>query len=664
MLVRASLNCRIIAAELIGQGADAGRDGAVSTLIGLRLAHGRAAIDGVLLDIAAAFRDDPNGLEEIGPRTIEFIRRFNDNALDLAETMRTLDATELDTSVPRVLAPLVAAVTPFLDGPPVSHWPLAAGAATPVAATPAQTFEMLEASLAGCPMRDDTRAALATVLDFLKRGAHYPELTPQVEAGRRRVADVLEAVQRFARASWLDETTATEYADRLHAALSMYADPSRRRAAGARLTRLAAVSLVVDRVTTLDGKGLPARRVAAAVVAADHSADDPSVPGDVAVANLGHLAGIFDRMIDYRTRPAVDLPRDLRVVHQKLARLYETAEDALIDGLAVLADDPDPFTHPATATLVSEHAQYLRDLDRLRQAPAWIETVTSLEPRATASFQRQLRRMSNGLLDTNRRPDAVRAMDHFEQQRAMFVPMPFESELASAAEPAIVASGGLASELLDVIAATRRAWAESWGRGDAASAAANDLLVLYRLTRRMEDAVELIRLEGATPIVDRWAAWEMPRPLLSRASAEIPTRLKLATASAVAGRGREVVEQLGEIDREAPMVLLVGRLSVELGPALDPLPGGVTALLGQLVSAPSPNAWMLERRADLAALCRYAVEADVLREQGREEEAEAVQRYVNAVATDLLRVFDEGTGRIPAVPGFDGSARGTEGQRD
>ena len=54
---------------------------------------------------------------------------------------------------------------------------------------------------------------------------------------------------------------------------------------------------------------------------------------------------------------------------------------------------------------------------------------------------------------------------------------------------------------------------------------------------------------------------------------------------------------------------------------------------------------MIERRRDVADLCRYAMEAEHAWTQGRDAEAGSVQAYVNALAGDLLKVINEGEAR-------------------
>ena len=92
--------------------------------------------------------------------------------------------------------------------------------------------------------------------------------------------------------------------------------------------------------------------------------------------------------------------------------------------------------------------------------------------------------------------------------------------------------------------------------------------------------------------------------------------------------------QPGGVD--APLARLGGRLAFVLGDALSGLPQGAVSILGQAIHPPPPDAWMLDRRRDLADLCRYALEREHARTTGRDELAEQLSVYVNALAERLL----------------------------
>jgi hypothetical protein len=146
----------------------------------------------------------------------------------------------------------------------------------------------------------------------------------------------------------------------------------------------------------------------------------------------------------------------------------------------------------------------------------------------------------------------------------------------------------------------------------------------------------VIRLDGDPSVLNRWAALDLPRGLLRRSATDLPNRLKLATAAAVRRETESLKTQLDRMDRDASVAKLIGRLSLILGPALAHHPDGALSVLGQTAYAPTPEAWMIEQRHDLARFCRSAVEADFAWAQGRQGDAAALQAYVDALAETLL----------------------------
>src|SRR5262249_39437528 len=150
-----------------------------------------------------------------------------------------------------------------------------------------------------------------------------------------------------------------------------------------------------------------------------------------------------------------------------------------------------------------------------------------------------------------------------------------------------------------------------WGDGNATSDAANRMMQLYRLTSTMADLAQITRGGGTGPdadVLNRWSAWFLDPELSRRPLADITSRLKLATAAAVQGDDNELNQQLERIDRDAPLVKLVGRLTAMLGGSLRELPAGAAGIIGAISVPPPPDALMLAHRRELADICRHAME--------------------------------------------------------
>ncbi|MHC5114136.1 MAG: hypothetical protein ACYTGP_06880, partial [Planctomycetota bacterium] len=137
-------------------------------------------------------------------------------------------------------------------------------------------------------------------------------------------------------------------------------------------------------------------------------------------------------------------------------------------------------------------------------------------------------------------------------------------------------------------------------------------------------------------LLNRWAAWEVPGPVLRRSIADLPTRLKLATAAAVRGDDEAVAAELDHVDPNAPLAQLVSLLGRHLHDALTALPDGAAGAIGQMVTPPPADAQWLEHRAALAALCRLAAEAETARRHERTDAAVDFQSQLSDQARELL----------------------------
>ena len=238
---RASINVRLIAAELLAAGDGAGREGSAAVVAGFRLARGRAAIDDSLRELVELGRRIEAADAPVDSATTDRFRRavrstetFNDQSIELAPTVRTVEERDLDRRVAAILAPLADAVGTVEGRPVVSHW-VPGGAVTPtIAMTAAGTaatagialgppsFAQLRRRLGAATMRPATRAALEIIVDRLQRGAAFPDWQPQIEVYRRLVRHVLDMADALDAATWLDEAAREVYAERMQLAVTLF----------------------------------------------------------------------------------------------------------------------------------------------------------------------------------------------------------------------------------------------------------------------------------------------------------------------------------------------------------------------------------------------------------------------------------------------------------
>lgn len=679
VLLRASVNCRIIAADLLAAGDAAKADGSIAVLYGVTLADGRLDLDKSLQQIAELAKRINQSQGAVNPtvqlrfaESLRLVKLFNDMAVEHAESVRTADAAKLDTRLPMIFAPLGDAIGVLGDIKLGSQWiasaavqmpaPVIAAAAQPekrAAPLIVPSITELEKRVETAPVRDDMRTELKSIIDFLRRGDEFPELRPRVDTYQRHVAQVLNLADSLGKAEkWLDQATRTTYDERMKTGVLLFKDPRTRERGQRYIDRLESSRATIDRITLLLMMG-ESRTTLQPMIRAFLDADamiENAAQAELGRRQLSELGAVLDRMIEYRELKEIELRRELRMVHRQLQDLYEASEKALLREVGTLSAEPDALADPAFVSLLQDQQQYLEDLLRLRRVPKWVDTMTLVSPKSSGPFYAQARKMTAWLIDSNRRPEAIRAMDQFEEQIAYFYPLPFEDQLSAGSDMAIAATGGMHAQLTRHIHEQRTKWAESWGDGNAASPAAQRMILLYRLTLTMADGAEVLRMQGNASLLNRWSAWQTTDAVSARAISDLPTRLKLATRAAIDGNDDELRATLNRIDDDMPVAKLMGRLTALLGDALIRLPsGGAASTCGQIVYRPTSDSWFVERRAKLADVCRYAIEQEYAGGGGRDKLERSLRRYVHTLANELLEQLGDRRDPLPTLSGFDGS---------
>lgn len=673
LALQTMVNIRIIAADLLTTGDKAAELGSVTSLAGLTLAQHRSDIDATMQDFIAlsqrlAKSNNPSDADQSRLRiAVDALRLFNDNAVANAADLRTVDVKFLDRAMAAMFMPLADAVSAidrkeaqnqWIQASKVTPTPAMAvqrqpGVAAPIRA-PQRTVAQVRNELFALSLRDDTKAELSSIVDFLERGSAFPDLRPQVDASLRHISQVIDLLNSLQGATWLDDKSREAYLERLHLGVVLFKDPRTRERGQRHLDRLESSRVIIDRITTLAGVNVRINSLRDAFLDADAMIENPA-QADLGQQQLRKLDTVLARMIAFRELKPVELRRELQVVVRQLEMQYEDSEKRLLNEIETLATNPGALTDPGFASLMQNQEQYLSDIERVRRMPDWVDKIRLIDPGSAGPFHNQSRKMAQWLLDSNRRPDALRAMDQIEQQLALFYPLPFEGPLRTGDAVAVKATGGLNEQFLRVIDNLRRNWARAWADGDAGSEEANHLLLIYRLLQTMEDTAHVIDLRDASDALNRWSAWELSETAVARTVSDLPSRLKLATDAAVKEDQDALARQLEEIDRDAPVVKLLGRLAQVIGKAALDLPDGAVGCMGQLTGPPGSDAWWANRRNDLATLCRYQTEAEFARTVGREELLDALTQFVNARANDMLTQLGERQTKIPTLIGFDGS---------
>lgn len=623
--VLASINVRGIAVKLLEQGDAAEADGSTLALAGYRLFRGREAIDAVLGEITE-------------DAALDAVDRFNDTAPLLPMDLPPDNAEPLDRGLALAVAPLAEAVETQSGGRTADHWirldPEMHGDGADRLAVLAERLEAAEVD-------PDTLQELQRIEAYLRRGAAFSEFRDRVAVYAALLLDVLDLVEAVDAADWIGEEDRTQVRSRIREAATLFGEGQTRAIGQARLERLTAVRRVVAQVTEFSSpppvgarlvRAQPSERISLDALRAElrqmltsETASEGAAPRAVA------LEGVLDRMIAYWQSPEPDVSRELRRAWRKLDDAYRRTEQALVARAPELLAGGSALSDPDLASLIADQGQYLEDLRRVEMIPAWVETARQLDPRAAAPFSARARRAIAWLADPIRRPQAVGDLDRLEAQLILVNEVPYESAIRGGEPAAIVATGGLHAELAAAIDNERKAWAVSWGRGDAS--AGTRLEMLARLTRTMADAADLLDLGDRGVVLNRWAAWELDPETMQRIVSRLTNRLKVAAAAAIEGDAEELERRLDRIE-PAP-ITLVGLLAARAGAQLDQLPDGALSIVGQSIHGPPSDAWMLASRRDLADLCRYTMELEHARMTDRRELAQSLAAYVNELAGAL-----------------------------
>ncbi len=636
---------RNVAARLLDQGDRSGPAGSTMVLAGMRLARGRADLDELLDRLSSS----PEGLQPARAA----LGRFNSATVVWSTEPDPEDSEGLDTALAAHLAPLAEAVRLLAPGETVNHWltngEVRARAGETDTATLQEMLGVLVAMASTTELPDDGRDALQRTTRFLQRGSDFQEFRPRIRDYTRLLTEVLGLAADVDRAVWLDLDQRSRCRAIITAAIVRLSARETRDDGARRLRRLADSRDVVRHISVLydvareaaPGRSRsrtpaldmePVTRAFGAIVTA---AGEPA-PGDR--PQVDRLEGILDRMIAYRELETPALTRDLRHSWRKLHDGYRRTERAIVEALPRLTTSPDALADPALASLVSDHRQYLDDLQRLEALPRWLETIRQTAPRAAGPFGGRVRRIISDLGDQARRQQAIEALDDLDRRMRSYFPMPFEARLIDGDRAAIIATGGLTGQLAAEIDRQRRDWAGAWGAGNERDIQQR-LDMLRQLTLIMATSAPLLERGLDADLLNRWAAWELDAMTIARLVGDLGSRLKLASTAAIEGDDSSLGEQLDRI--RAPEAALLSALLETLQAPISTLPSGPLSIMGQSISPPTPDAWMLGHRRELADLCRYTMELEYARTTGRGQLAEALSTWVAGLAGTLLNEISQ-----------------------
>lgn len=652
--LQAQINVRRLAIQLLTQGDRAEGDGILAVFNGLRLFHARYDLDESLDGLVTLGRGLQAGDNELllakFAEAYEALGRFNKKLQNAPHEIPITNNVQLDRFIEQLMWPLIPTVELVALDSVVHHWPTTSDISSTLQEENADSntsdsqiaadllLKQIRLGLEEISLEDDTHDKINTILDWLQRGSQFPEFHHGIQRYSKLLLEVLEFASALENASWLEENTQQILKDRLHTATVLFEDRTTRAIGQQQLTQLLKTKSVLIRTSKLAEKRHDVKPIGLVFGAMLNSTDHDNSLEPVIARKLWL---IVERMMIYRELKTPKLQREFRLVMRKLNEDYLASEKYLLENLAKLTSEPDALIDPAISSLISDQKQYLEDLQRIAQLPQWVSTLSQLVPGSANAIEKQLQKISKLLIEPNSRPSAITTLDKLSEQIRLFNPLPFESQLYSGSSAVIKTTGGRHKQLAAAITQSRRAWAQAWADGVNTEETSKHMMLLYRFTQLQGDAAGFLLVEEKPLTLNRWAAWDLPAEIIIQRSADLPTRLKLATAAAIDGDDQTLARQLDRIDREAPFAKLVGRLHLNLSESLAQLPDGALSVLGQTTSLPSDEAWGVSMRIKLAQLCRYTLEHQHAQATGQAPITQSLETYVNQLASVLLYELNE-----------------------
>lgn len=633
---------RLFAAALLRAGEGAGENGSIAVLTARTIAARLRAIDLSVRAIA----DEPGGAV-----------RLAGAAADLASARAgiTVTADALDRRVRDAFAQLAGAVDPddtsvgwfsMGEAPAVESWPTLSSAFDPAAAK--------------------LWAQLGERLEGASRLAAYRDVAAEDRRMAVRAAGVIQNPP-----PWLLPGAAQVLRGELAAAAKemVEASPSGR----ARLQRLAMIVELIEGVNRIEGN--PARSCKAGVSALCVSFKDVS---DVSERKrLQTLTRVLDAM---GLRRAWDdekrVLRQLRPALRSMSEVAKIAEGELAEALGEALTAPDAISSPKLINALAATKRRGEDLATLGRVSELLADPTRRAD-AEPAVRDDLKFLAERFLDLSKEAlAAYRTNDVasrlrgdqklIELRRVLgdtrdFLAFPAEADLRAAAGDAAATPDAMgrraawttllddrASKLFKAMEDARKSWTRGWTKAkspdDRAVAHARELRDVQRV---LADAAEVELMIASRDGVGSmsamlWPGWEVSRDDLTLLSADLPARARALADVAIESTGSGLEGAAGEALKKfrqdyAP-VLLAGRLNAAIrrrGLGLTP---GRARALSEVLASPTQGAWLVERRAELALVCRCMAESAWIKAKN-DRGGHEFQDRGTALANDLLRTL-------------------------
>jgi hypothetical protein len=612
---------RRLARDLIASGERAGQPGSGRIVLGRTLVTALPDLDRLI----AASADDPILIAAAG---------------DIAAARKTLEGGQAD---PDIAVRDALAVLSKLAG----HPPGTGGWIEDRSGAPAEPLApKLQAWLALPGMSPEAIEALRRVDEVAESAASWPAY--QAAAIRTR-AMALDAAASFDGApAWLPDDARRILCEQFAAAISGLGDPGQRGNALDDLARLTAIADLIRKTDALEDN--PAgKRIRAGVAQA--VAIPPAQADARAMASFTQIVAMIASRASWPDEKS--LIRQIRPAYRFFAAAARQSEQQIMTALPDVLRKPEAMTDPGTLASLSAHRQAVADVQGLLAVNAAFSVAGEGEPIADKPWQAAANRVLKLSQELSRADQKEQALASLRSLFAMVSTswrLPGEDALreavkAEAGKPAnerdspwARLSGGREAALVSEITDRRAGWLFDWEKAIAGGSDVMRLAAIAALLELMQDAAPVVDVGEAYATLQAWPGWELSAGALNTIAAGLADQAAEATRLLLAGDTAKAVETIGAARKDFAAALVAGRLALEAQRRGISAERSSAALLRELTAGGPIKArsWMGRHTEILDDVCRYAEEISALRKLGARDKADAVQKFANSRAAELL----------------------------
>jgi len=193
---------------------------------------------------------------------------------------------------------------------------------------------------------------------------------------------------------------------------------------------------------------------------------------------------------------------------------------------------------------------------------------------------------------------------------------------------------GTSAALIEDLVQLRRSLAGDVVEGGPTDESMSPLLLHRRLLELVMRPLVIHLADGSSLGIEGWPGWYGRSGMLEDRRARLESRVRIAS-TALREQEPEVARR--QLDRAEEDLAFMELFEAVAGQRPDVLDGGGAALrvLGRLVSAPGPDAWMLEHRQWFAQMARCLLEYEAALADGRIDDADSLERQAMSIARTL-----------------------------